>query len=136
MRTYILILTLFLFNTINARKTIRGIVTDTETNQPIEHLIVIGNVSGKTTVTNSEGRFQINCSVEDTKLVFRHLNYFTREISIDNKKTLNVSMKVASEDLEEIVILNTSIKNEINKVIKASQARFSKNLRLKHIIEN
>src|SRR5690554_947790 len=118
MRTYILILTLFLFNTINAQKTIRGIVTDTETNQPIEHLIVIGNVSGKTTVTNSEGRFQINCSVEDTKLVFRHLNYFTREISIDNKKTLNVSMKVASEDLEEVVILNTSIKSEINKAIK------------------
>lgn len=130
MRTYILILTLFLFNTINAQKTIRGIVTDVETNQPIEHLIVIGNVSGKTTVTNSEGRFQINCSVEDTKLVFRHLNYFTREIAIDNKKTLNVSMKVASEDLEEVVILNTSIKSEINKAIKTSQARFPNNLKL------
>src|SRR5690554_7855725 len=89
MRTYILILTLFLFNTINAQKMIRGIVTDTETNQPIEHLIVIGNVSGKTTVTNSEGRFKINCSVEDTKLFLRHLNYFTRKIAIDNKKTLN-----------------------------------------------
>jgi len=130
MRTYVLILTLFFCSTINAQNTIRGIVTDAETNQPIEHLIIIGNVSGKTTVTNSEGRFQMNCSVEDTKLVFRHLNYFTQEIPVANKKTLNVSMKVASEDLEEIVILNTSIRNEINRVIKASQARFSKNLRL------
>lgn len=130
MRTYVLILTLFFCSTINSQNTIRGIVTDAETNQPIEHLIIIGNVSGKTTVTNSEGRFQMNCSVEDTKLVFRHLNYFTQEIPVANKKTLNVSMKVASEDLEEIVILNTSIRNEINRVIKASQARFSKNLRL------
>lgn len=130
MRTYVLILTLFFCSTINAQNTIRGIVTDAETNQPIEHLIIIGNVSGKTTATNSEGRFQMNSSVEDTKLVFRHLNYFTQEIPVANKKTLNVSMKVASEDLEEIVILNTSIRNEINRVIKASQARFSKNLRL------
>lgn len=130
MRFYVISLMLFMGSILSAQNTIRGIVTDAETNQPIQHLFVIGNASGKTTVTNSEGRFQINCTVEDTNLVFKHLNYFTQEIPIDNKKTLNVSMKVASEDLEEIVILNTSIRNEINRVIKASQARFSKNLKL------
>src|SRR5690606_25738335 len=130
MKTYILVLTLLLFNIVNAQKTIKGIVTDVETNQPIEHLIVIGNVSGKTTVTNSEGRFQINSSPEDTKLIFRHLSYFTKEVSVGAKTTLNISLKASSEDLEEIVILNTSIKSEINKAIKTSQARFSNNLKL------
>src|SRR5690554_4298691 len=131
MRNLILIiLTLISFQQLNAQKRIQGIVKDNDSKKPIEHVLIIGNRSGKTTVTNSEGRFQMNVAEEDTKIIFRHLSYFTKEMALTEASVLNVDLKIASEDLEEIVILNTSIRNEINRVIKASQARFSKNLRL------
>lgn len=131
MRNLILIiLTLISFQQLNAQKRIQGIVKDNDSKKPIEHVLIIGNRSGKTTVTNSEGRFQMNVAEEDTKIIFRHLSYFTKEMALTEASVLNVDLKIASEDLEEIVILNTSIRNEINRVIKASQARFSNNLKL------
>lgn len=130
MKNILLALLLFLSISTQAQQLIQGIIKDTETNKPIEYVMIIGNVSGKSTVTNSEGRFQFNLPVEDSKLIIKHLDYFTQELSAKNAKSFNVQMQSSAESLEEIVILKTSIKEEIEKAIKTSQARFANNLKL------
>lgn len=130
MRSTLLLFVLFFTQAISAQKLVQGIIKNTETNAPIEYVIVIANVSGKSTVTNSEGRFQINTTSKDDKLIFKHLDFFQKEIKINSKNNLSIQMQPSSESLDEIVILNTSIKDEINKAIKTSQARFSKNIKL------
>ncbi len=130
MKSTLLLVVLFFTQAISAQKLVQGIIKNTETNAPIEYVIVIANVSGKSTVTNSEGRFQINTTSKDDKLIFKHLDFFQKEIKIDSKNNLSIQMQPSSESLDEIVILNTSIKDEINKAIKTSQARFSKNIKL------
>lgn len=109
---------------------VQGIIKDTETTKPIQYVMIIGNVSGKSTVTNSEGRFQFNLPAQDSKLIIKHLDYFTQELSAKNAKSFNVQMQSSTESLEEIVILKTSIKDEIEKAIKTSQEKFAKNLKL------
>ncbi|MEG0916742.1 MAG: carboxypeptidase-like regulatory domain-containing protein [Myroides sp.] len=130
MKNILLALLLFLNISVQAQQLVQGIIKDTETNKPIQYVMIIGNVSGKSTVTNSEGRFQFNLPVQDSKLIIKHLDYFTQELSAKDKKSFNVQMQSSTESLEEIVILKTSIKDEIEKAIKTSQEKFSKNLKL------
>ncbi|WCM42011.1 carboxypeptidase-like regulatory domain-containing protein [Flavobacterium sp. CBA20B-1] len=130
MKNILLTLLLFLNLSVQAQQLVQGIIKDNETQQPIQHALIIGNISGKSTVTNSEGRFQFHLPKEDSKLIIKHLDYFTQEISAKNKKSFQVHMQSSTESLEEIVILKTSIKSEIEKAIKTSQQSFSKNLKL------
>lgn len=130
MKNILLTLLLFLNLSVQAQQLVQGIIKDTETNKPIQYVMIIGNVSGKSTVTNSEGRFQFNLPAQDSKLIIKHLDYFTQELSVKNNKSFNVQMQSSTESLEEIVILKTSIKEEIEKAIKTSQEKFAKNLKL------
>lgn len=130
MKNILLTLLLFLNISVQAQQLVQGIIKDTETNKPIQYVMIIGNVSGKSTVTNSDGRFQFNLPAQDSKLIIKHLDYFTQELSAKNTKSFNVQMQSSTESLEEIVILKTSIKDEIEKAIKTSQARFANNLKL------
>ncbi len=130
MKNILIALLLFLNISVQAQELVQGIIKDIETNKPIQHVMIIGNVSGKTTVTNSEGRFQFNLPAQDFKLIIKHLDYFTQELSAKNTKSFNVQMQSSTESLEEIVIFKTSIKSEIEKAIKTSQEKFAKNLKL------
>ena len=131
MKNILLTLLLFLNLSVQAQQLVQGIIKDTETNKPIQYVMIIGNVSGKSTVTNSEGRFQFNLPAQDSKLIIKHLDYFTQELSAKNTKSFNVQMQSSTESLEESVILKTTIKEEIEKAIKTSQEKFAKNLKLK-----
>lgn len=129
MKNILLLLFLTISYQINAQK-IKGIITNSETNEPIEHVMITGNISGKSTVTNNEGRFQLNIATHDTKLIIKHIDYFSKEIVINSKTNFTIILEPSSEYLEEIVILNTPIKSEILKAIKTSQDRFAKNIKL------
>lgn len=124
------IILVLLCNTLHAQKLVQGTVKDQETGNPIEYVMIIGNISGKTTITNSEGRYQFNMPKEDSKLIFKHLDYFTKEITVDSSKSMNLKLQPSAESLDEIVILTSPLKDEINKAIKTSQANFSKDLKL------
>lgn len=130
MKNSLLLFFVFCTTTLLAQKSVQGIIKDTETNQPIEYAIIVGNISGKSTVTNSEGRFRLNLSAEDSKIIVKHLSYFTKELPVNATQSFNIQLQSTTESLEEIVILQTSIKSEIKKAIKTSQARFANNLKL------
>lgn len=130
MKNSLLLFFVFCTTTLLAQKSVQGIIKDTETNQPIEYAIIVGNISGKSTVTNSEGRFRLNLSAEDSKIIVKHLSYFTKELPVNATQSFNIQLQSTTESLEEIVILQTSIKSEIEKAIKTSQVRFANNLKL------
>ena len=74
---------LFILN-VSAQKQIKGIIKSGESNQPIQYVTIIGASSGKTTVTNSEGRFQFTTDVNDKAIIIKHLDYFTKELTSDD----------------------------------------------------
>ena len=131
MRHLILLFAFFIFSySAIAQETVQGILKNLETNKPVEYVIVVANNSGKTTVSNSEGRYQIQTTKEDTKLLFKHLDFFTKELDIKSQKTSTIFLQPSTESLEEIVILSIPLRDELMKAIKTSQNNFSNNIKV------
>ncbi len=94
--------------------TIKGHVSD-ENNEPLIGVSVtlIGHQSIGTT-TNVNGDYSI--VVPDTKAVLRfsYLGYTTEERAVQNQKTLNIQMKEATGDLDEVVVVGYGVQKKLN----------------------
>src|SRR5690606_12896885 len=56
------------------------------------------------TVTGTEGRYSIKVPDGKTVLIFSAVGYETKEEKIKGRSEINVSLKPATEELEEIVV--------------------------------
>ena len=84
---------------------ITGKVVDLETGDPLPSVTII--VEGTTTGTNTDfdGMYTINVIGPDAKLIFKYLGYLDRTVVVGNQRTINVSLKQAVTDLDEIVVI-------------------------------
>lgn len=98
---------LFLFGSISflqAQKiTVTGTVSDaTGTSIPGANITIKGSLKG--TSTSFDGSYSIAAMSNDV-LVFSFLGLQTREIPIDGRKTLNITLKDNTENLKEVVVI-------------------------------
>ena len=100
--------------------TIKGIVVDQETNEPIANVTikVIGN--DKFTITNTDGRFSIEVA-NDAFLEIMHLSYQTKEIAVINAATISLTQKKIS--LDEIVIRSHPLEDISHSVVIIDDAK-------------
>ena len=82
---------------------ISGRVTD-ETNGPLPGVSVKIKGSTTGTQTDNDGRYQITATNNDI-LTFSYLGYAPQEIPVGAQTIINVQLKVANQDLGEIVIV-------------------------------
>ncbi|MFZ1800223.1 MAG: TonB-dependent receptor [Chitinophagaceae bacterium] len=82
-----------------------GFVVDSATNQPIEGVIINLLPSGKTTVTNTTGKFEFkNQTGTDLRVI--SIGYTTKDISISNFKNNSViQLSPGQAQLENVVIV-------------------------------
>jgi TonB-linked SusC/RagA family outer membrane protein len=86
--------------------TVSGKVTDAANSESLigVSIVVKGNSSG--TITDIDGRFSI--SVSPTAILqFSYIGYQTREIAVNNQKTINVTMQSDALDLDEVIVVGT-----------------------------
>lgn len=83
--------------------TVRGKIYD-ETGQglPGASVLVKGTTTG--TVTDMDGNYSL-VSPEDAVLVFSFIGYQTQEISVSGRTTIDVSLEIDAEQLEEVVVI-------------------------------
>ncbi|WP_127846679.1 SusC/RagA family TonB-linked outer membrane protein [Psychroflexus aestuariivivens] len=83
-------------------QTVTGSVTDGD-GLPIPGVNII--VKGTSTGTQSDfdGNYSIEASSEQT-LVFKYIGYKTKEVKVGNQSTINVSLKVDTEELEAVTV--------------------------------
>ena len=107
-----------------------GVVKDFETDEPIPYVSIIAEGSNSSTVTNPDGKFQIWVNSNTKELIFSHLTYDRKTLSLDskNKENLTVYLDVAAYELEELLIPNRPIKDIILEVLDNSQKQFSKDV--------
>ncbi len=85
--------------------TLTGTVTD-ENNAGLPGVSVVLKGTQKGTTTNSEGKFQIDVPESGTPvLVFSFVGYLSQEVAVNNRSNLNVSLKVDTKSLEEVVVV-------------------------------
>ena len=83
---------------------ITGIVLDTNAGTPIPSVNVIIKGTQKGTVTDFDGNFSIEASVNNV-LVFSSIGFESKEIIINDKSKLTVSLKPVASELNEIVLV-------------------------------
>lgn len=86
-----------------AQRTITGKVTD-EKNAPISNATVMAKGTQAGTVTRADGSFTLNVPAGVHILVFSAVGMDAQEIDITGKTSIDVSLKLASKELEEIVV--------------------------------
>ncbi len=83
---------------------INGRVTD-ENGDPLIGATVLIKGTTRGTITDVEGRYELNVPPEANTLVFTYVGYVRREIAIDGKTDISVSLSQEILGLDEIVVV-------------------------------
>jgi len=87
-----------------AQDVITGVVKDAE-GFTLPGVSVLQKGTTRGTSTDYDGKYSIKLTVGQRTLVFSYLGFKKVEVPINGKKTINVTLKQASESLDEIVIV-------------------------------
>ncbi len=98
---------------------IEGKVTDDVTKAPLEGVSVTVKNSNTGTLTNADGHFSIEASV-NSKLVATFIGYQSKEINA-SQKNINIELTPVLKQLNEVVVTATGIKKEAKRLGYAIQ---------------
>ncbi len=115
--TFILVFVFFVgFNIINAQekqpaRTITGLVISADDNQPIPgaNVIIKGTQIG--TITNADGKFEIQASPEDV-LQISFVGYLKEEVQVGTSNNINVSLTPDIAKLDEVVVIGYGVQQK------------------------
>ncbi|MCF8272422.1 MAG: SusC/RagA family TonB-linked outer membrane protein [Flavobacteriaceae bacterium] len=101
---------LFSFQNGQAQTTVKGTITDGSSGIPLSgaNIIVKGTSNGVT--SDFDGNYSINVSDQNATLVFSYVGYTTKEVSVNNQSTINVSLAEDASQLDEVVVTALGIK--------------------------
>ncbi len=94
---------------------VTGTVTSAGENQPLPGVSVLVKGTNVGTTTNTEGRFSLSAEPAAT-LVFSFIGYGTKEVPLNNRSTVDVTLDESSTALNEVVVTALGIKKESKKL--------------------
>ena len=109
-----LFISFLFFSIVSFSQTISGVVTDAD-KKPISRVTVHVKGANNTTTTDEAGRFSIPASENDV-LVFTYIGYFTQEVPLNGKQSVNVSMAIDTRNMENVVVTALGIRKESKKL--------------------
>jgi len=126
---FIMCMTISLSLTAQNARRVSGTIVD-ENNVPVIGAAVLEKGTPNGAVSNADGHFELNVS-ENSVLIFSFIGYFTQEIPVRNRTTLDVTMKEDAQALNEVLVIGygTVKKNDLTGSITAIDSKkFSKGL--------
>ena len=84
--------------------TVSGVVTDSETGEPVPFatIQIAGTLDGGS--TDADGRYSIAVA-GDASLIFSSIGYQSQEIAVAGQSTINVALSPDSEMLDETIVV-------------------------------
>lgn len=105
-----------------ADRIVSGKVTDETTGNPLGGATVTVKGTTNSTTTNAGGAYSINVKDNKAVLVFTFVGYTTREVPVNEASALDVTLKVATAELAEVVIgYGTQQKKDVTGSVKSLQ---------------
>ena len=92
------------FVSVNAQKTITGLVRDNQTGEPLTGVTV--SIQGTTTgtITDIEGNYSIEATSTDT-LVFSYVGFIAEHFAVNSQQVINVSLEPDLISMQEVVVV-------------------------------
>lgn len=131
-KNILLYLFLFVLSTVKAHE-LNGTVISEDTETPLQGVGVYNKTTGTYTYSNVSGYFEIDdISVGDI-IYFYQLGYENYELTIDEShldSTINISMKISSASLEQVLIVSkvNVLSNFVNVDLKTSPVKSSQEI--------
>lgn len=72
------------------------------------------------TVTDNDGQFIIEAGINDV-LIFTYVGYERLEVAVNNQTEFNITLKVESEQLQEVIVTALGVKKEVKRMGYAAQ---------------
>ncbi|WP_159950955.1 SusC/RagA family TonB-linked outer membrane protein [Polaribacter septentrionalilitoris] len=91
--------------TMFAQQTIKGVVKEKATGEPLPGVSVVVKSTTKGTQTDFDGNFSLEKVNTGDVLVFRYLGFANKEITIGTNFNITVELDESSEQLDEIVVV-------------------------------
>ena len=85
-------------------RTISGVVFDTDGKTPMVGATVLVKDTTVGVITGIDGSYSIQVSGDNSSLIFQSLGYDTQEILVGPRTRINVTMKEASQKIDEVVV--------------------------------
>ncbi|MEC3908816.1 TonB-dependent receptor [Tamlana sp. 2201CG12-4] len=85
-------------------KTITGIITDKEENQPLLGVNVLVKGTSTGTITDFDGNYSVKASVGDI-LVVSYIGMIEQEVPVGNQNIINVALEPDMNNLEEVIVI-------------------------------
>jgi len=84
---------------------VTGIVSDSQTKEPLPgvNVIVIGTTTGA--VTDLDGKYNISVPSPDAVLEFSFIGYSSQKIEVGGKNVIDISLSADIKNLDEIVVV-------------------------------
>ncbi|WP_405381036.1 SusC/RagA family TonB-linked outer membrane protein [Maribacter sp. LLG6340-A2] len=105
--TGVMLFTLFMGNYAFSQQgtTISGLVTDAETMEPLPGVNVVEKGTTNGTVTDFDGNYSITLTTDNAVLMVSYIGFAAKEVPVDNRTQLNVTLSEDAEALEEVVVV-------------------------------
>ena len=109
--------------------TLKGILKDINTQEPVEGASISVPDSNVGTVSNSEGSFRIILPNGTKSIVISHLSYKTYSVTVDaSGKDLDIFLEPAGIELEEVVVASKPVNEILEDVVGNSKKHLEKAL--------
>ncbi len=99
-----ILLGVFVFPTYAQNITVTGVVKD-QSGEPLIGVNVMEKGTTNGSITDVNGKYSISTTGKKPNLVYSYIGYISLEIPVGNQKTINVTMKEDTEELEEVVVI-------------------------------
>lgn len=105
---YILLLSFsFLFYSTNAQINVTGIVKDKTTNTPLQGVSIFVNNTSIGTMSDNDGKFALNTSLQKIELIFSYVGYETYQTVLSATsatKDLEIKLQPKDAELETVIV--------------------------------
>lgn len=113
------------------QKTVKGVIKDILTQEPVEMATISVDNSNASTVSNKEGSFRIILPAGAKNITISHLSYktytFTPDVSDESQELF---LEPGGITLEEVVVTNKPVNEILEEVVGNSRKRLEKSLLL------
>ncbi|MDJ1472145.1 TonB-dependent receptor [Xanthocytophaga flava] len=99
--------------TFSIAQTLTGTITDASTQKPLAGVSVTVKGTTKGVVTNASGEFEITSKADNPVLVISMIGYDKQEITASSGQPIQVSLVVANELLQQVVVSASRVEENI-----------------------
>ncbi|MBI1226051.1 MAG: SusC/RagA family TonB-linked outer membrane protein [Bacteroidetes bacterium] len=104
-----------------AQKTVKGIVKDAKTNEPVAGATVMVKGTSTGTISEMDGSFELRVADPNAPLVISYIGYDGQEVVIAEQNFVNILLAENSQQLSEVVVTALGITKEKARVGYAVQ---------------